>query len=177
MESVMMDSLDAIKELREQTSCGVIDCKKALQEADGNLEKAKEILRQRGLEIAAKKGSREAREGRIEAYVHPGSKVAVLVEVNCETDFVARNEDFCAFTKDLSMHIAAMSPEYITEDEVPQEVLDAQENKQAYIKEKILVNQAFVKDTSKTIQDKLNKLIAKIGENIRIGRFTRYKVG
>lgn len=173
----MMDSLDAIKELREQTSCGVIDCKKALQEADGNLEKAKEILRQRGLEIAAKKGSREAREGRIEAYVHPGSKVAVLVEVNCETDFVARNEDFCAFTKDLSMHIAAMSPEYITEDEVPQEVLDAQENKQAYIKEKILVNQAFVKDTSKTIQDKLNELIAKIGENIRIGRFTRYKVG
>lgn len=173
----MMDSLDAIKELREQTSCGVIDCKNALQEAGGDLEKAKEILRQRGLEIAAKKGSREAKEGRIEAYVHPGSKIAVLVEVNCETDFVARNEDFCAFTKDLAMHIAAMNPEYVTEEEVPQEVLDAQDDKKAYIKEKVLVNQAFVKDTSKTIQDKLNELIAKIGENIRIGRFTRYKVG
>ena len=172
-----MNSVDAIKELREQTSCGVIDCKKALEEARGDLKKAKEILQKRGLEIAAKKVGREAKEGRVEGYVHNGSKIAVLVEVNCETDFVARNEDFTKFTKDLAMHIAAMAPEYIREDQVPAEVLRQQSNPELYRKEKVLLSQPFVKDQGKTIQDYLNELVAKIGENILISRFVRYQVG
>ena len=172
-----MNSVDAIKELREQTSCGVIECKKALEEARGDLKKAKEILQKRGLEIAAKKVSREAKEGRIEGYVHNGNKIAVLVEVNCETDFVARNEDFTKFTKDLAMHIAAMAPDYIKEDQIDAGVLRQQANPGLYLKEKILLNQPFVKDQSKTIQDYLNELVAKIGENILISRFVRYQVG
>jgi len=173
----MVATVELIKELRESTSCGVIECKKALEESAGDLAKAKEILKKRGLEMAAKKGSRAAKEGRIEAYVHMGNKVAVLVEVNCETDFVARNEDFCQFTKDLAMHIAAMSPLCIKEENVPEDVLDVQKDKAAFMKEKVLLNQSFVKDQSQTIQDYLNSLIAKIGENILISRFTRYKVG
>jgi len=173
----MVATVELIQELRESTSCGVIECKKALEESAGDLAKAKEILKKRGLEMAAKKGSRAAKEGRIEAYVHMGNKVAVLVEVNCETDFVARNEDFCQFTKDLAMHIAAMSPLCIKEENVPEDVLDVQKDKAAFMKEKVLLNQSFVKDQSQTIQDYLNSLIAKIGENILISRFTRYKVG
>ncbi|MCK5579662.1 MAG: translation elongation factor Ts [Candidatus Omnitrophica bacterium] len=172
-----MSSLELIKELRESTSCGVIDCKNALVEAQGDLNKAKEILQKRGLELAAKKGSRLAKEGRIESYVHMGNKIAVLVEVNCETDFVARNEDFCQFTKDLAMHIAALNPKYIKEEEVPEEVLNEAEDPKAFVKEGCLLNQPFVKDQGKTIQEYLNELIAKIGENILINRFIRYKVG
>ena len=172
-----MNSVDAIKELREQTSCGVIDCKKALEEARGDLKKAKEILQKRGLEIAAKKAGREAKEGRVEGYVHNGSKIAVLVEVNCETDFVARSEDFIRFTKDLAMHIAAMAPEYIKDTEVPGDVLSQHPNRELYFKEKVLLSQPFVKDQGKTIQEYLNELIAKIGENILISRFIRYQVG
>ena len=170
-------SVDDIKQLREDTSCGVIDCKKALEDATGDFNKAKEILMKRGLELAAKKGSREAKEGRIEAYVHMGSKIAVLVEVNCETDFVARNEDFCKFTKDVAMHIAAFSPLYLKEQDVPADDLNEVKDKGIFIKEKCLLSQAFVKDPSKTVQDCLNVLIAKIGENIFINRFVRYKVG
>ncbi len=173
----MAASLEDIRELREMTSCGVIDCKKALEEADGDMEKAKEILQKRGLELAAKKGSRAALQGRIDAYVHMGNKIAVLVEVNCETDFVARNEDFCLFTKDLAMHIAALNPKYIREQDIPEDVLAEAEDKKAFVKEFCLLNQPFVKDQSKTIQDCLNALVAKIGENIVISRFTRYKVG
>ncbi len=173
----MAATVELIKELRESTSCGVIECKKALEESQGDLTKAKEILKKRGLELAAKKGSRTAKEGRIEAYVHMGNKVAVLVEVNCETDFVARNEDFCQFTKDLAMHIAAMNPLCVKEEDVPEEILAEQKDKDGFLKEKVLLNQNFVKDQSQTIQDYLNSLIAKIGENILINRFTRYKVG
>ena len=173
----MESSLDGIKELREQTSCGVIDCKKALEEAKGDISKAKALLQKRGLEIAAKKGSRLAKEGRIEGYVHMGNKIAVLVEVNCETDFVARNEEFCVFTKDLAMHIAAVNPKYVKEEDVPDDILAEAKDKEAFIKESCLLQQPFVKDTSKTIQDCLNNMISKIGENILIGRFIRYKVG
>src|SRR3990167_1044922 len=116
----MMASVDAIKELREMTSCGVIECKKALEEAKGDIQKAKEILQKRGLEIAAKKGARQANEGRIEAYIHLGSKLGAMVEVNCETDFVAKSEDFCKFTKDVAMHVAAMNPKYVRREDVPQ---------------------------------------------------------
>src|SRR5437868_13911361 len=109
----MVSSVDDIKQLREETSCGVIECKKALEEAKGDFQKAKELLRKRGLEMAAKKADRVAKEGRVEAYIHHGNKIGVVIEVNCETDFVARNDDFIAFTKNLAMHIAALNPENV----------------------------------------------------------------
>lgn len=170
-------SVDAIKELREMTSCGVIECKKALEETGGDFAKAKEILRKRGLELAAKKGSRTAKEGRVEAYVHLGSKIGVLVEVNSETDFVAKNSDFCQFSKDVAMHIAAMAPLYIRREDVPADVLVSYPDHEAFFKEKCLMEQPFVKDSKITIQDYLNTLVAKIGENMFIGRFKRFKVG
>ncbi|MCR4336269.1 MAG: translation elongation factor Ts [Candidatus Omnitrophica bacterium] len=168
---------DRVKELREVTSCGIMDCKKALEQASGDMEQAKEILMKRGLEIAAKKGSRTAKEGRVEVYVHMGNKLAVLVEVNCETDFVARNEDFCQFAKDVAMHIAATNPSYIKEADIPEDILASQKDKNLFLKEQCLLAQPFVKDPSKTIQDYLNTLVAKIGENILISRFERYRVG
>src|SRR3989338_9448187 len=152
-------SLDGIKELREMTSCGVIECKKALEEAKGNLQKAKEILQKRGLEIAAKKSSRVAKEGRIESYIHLGSKIGVLLEVNCETDFVARSEDFCKFTKDVAMQIAASAPQYIKKENVPADVLNGQPNQEEFIKTSCLMDQPFIKDPKLTIQDYLNSLI------------------
>ena len=166
-------SLDAIKELRELTNCGIVDCKKALEQAGGDLKKAKELLREKGLQMALKKASRVAREGRIEAYVHNGNKIGVVVEVNCETDFVARNEAFIQFSKDLAMHIAAMAPVYLKKDDVPADLVAGGADTAVLC----LLEQPFVKDTSKTIQDLLNELVAKIGENIVIGRFVRYKIG
>ena len=166
-------SLNAIKELRELTNCGIVDCKKALEQAGGDLKKAKELLREKGLQMALKKASRAANEGRIEAYVHNGNKIGVIVEVNCETDFVARNESFMQFSKDLSMHIAAMAPVYVKKEDVPADVVAGG----ADLKALCLLEQPFVKDTSKSIQDLLNELVAKIGENIVIGRFVRYKIG
>ena len=170
-------SVDAIKELRDMTSCGIIECKKALEQAKGDFNKAKEILQKRGLEMAAKKGDRIAKEGRVEAYIHTGAKIGVLVEVSCETDFVARSEDFCKFTRDVAMQIAAANPQYIRKEEVPQEILNSQPDQSTYIKESCLMEQPFIKDSKMTIQDCLNSLIAKIGENIFVNRFIRYKVG
>lgn len=170
-------SMEDLKMLREETSCGVIDCKKALEEAKGDMGKAKQLLLKRGLEIAAKKGSRATKEGRVESYVHMGNKIAVLVEVNCETDFVARNEDFSRFTKDVAMHIAASAPKYISEKNVPDSALNAAVDKATFIKESCLLSQPFIKDPSITIQDYLNSIVAKIGENVIISRFARYKVG
>ncbi len=171
-----MATVDEIKELREQTSCGVIECKNALDEAQGDFSKAKEILKKRGLELAAKKGSRSASEGRIETYIHPGSKVGVMLEVNCETDFVANNEQFVALCKDIAMHIAAVNPQYVKREDVPEEVLSEQKDPEAYIKEACLLEQPFVKDSSKTIQECVTNLVASIGENMFVGRFVRYKV-
>ncbi len=173
----MAPSVDQIKELREMTSCGVIECKKALEEAGGDFDKAKKILQQRGLEVAAKKSGRTAKEGRVEIYVHPGNKIAVMVEMNCETDFVARNTDFITFAKDVAMHIAAMSPRYVSEADVPEDVLAGVPDRAVFIKEACLMAQPFVKDPKKTIQDYLNEIVAKIGENMFVGRFERYKVG
>lgn len=174
---MMATTADEIKRLREETSCGVIDCKKALEEAKGDFNKAKELLRKRGLEMAAKKGDRVAKEGRVEAYIHNGNKIGVVVEVNCETDFVARSEDFCKFTRDLALHIAATNPKYTKKEDVPADVLAKEADKDAYIKANCLLVQAYVKDPGKSIQDLLNELVAKIGENIIVGRFVRYKVG
>lgn len=170
-------SAETIKELREMTSCGVIECKKALEAAKGNFDQAKEILRKRGLEIAAKKAGRAAREGRVEVYIHPGSKLGVLVEVNSETDFAARSEDFLVFSKNVAMHIAACQPAYIRREDIPASILKTQPDQETFVKEKCLLAQPFVKDPAKTIQDCLNELVAKAGENINITRFVRYKVG
>jgi len=174
---MMATTADEIKRLREETSCGVIDCKKALDEAKGDFAKAKELLRKRGLEMAAKKSDRVAKEGRVEAYIHNGNKIGVVVEVNCETDFVARSEDFCKFTRELALHIAAVSPKYIKKEDVPADVLAKEADKEAFYKANCLLAQAYVKDPGKSIQDLLNELVAKIGENIIVSRFIRYKVG
>ncbi len=170
-------SVDAIKQLREATSCGIMECKRALAEAEGDMNKAKDILRQRGLELAIKKGARVANEGRVEAYIHNGNKIGVIVEVNCETDFVGRNDDFVKFTKDLAMHIAAMAPKYIKKDDVPAAILDVEADQKDFLKTNCLIEQAYVKDPSKSIGDLLNEMVAKIGENIVVSRFTRYKIG
>ena len=170
-------SADTIKELREATGCGIMDCKKALDEAKGDMKKAKELLRERGLQMALKKADRAAREGRVEAYIHNGSKIGVLLEVNCETDFVGRSDDFMQFTKDVAMHIAAMAPKYVKKDDVSAEVLGKEEDQAGFLKASVLLEQPFVKDASKSVQDLLNELVAKIGENIVIGRFVRYKIG
>lgn len=173
----MAISLDAIKELRNATSASVSDCRNALEEAGGDIKKATELLRKRGLEMAAKKQDRVAKEGRVEAYVHLGNKIGVLLEVNSETDFVARNSDFCQFTKDLAMQIAACSPVYIKKEDVPQDILDKEDNKDQFCKSACLLEQPFIKDASITIKDLLGSLVAKMGENIIIRRFIRYKVG
>ncbi|MBU5669083.1 translation elongation factor Ts [Peptoniphilus sp. MSJ-1] len=188
-----------IKELREKTGAGMMDCKKALQETDGNMDKAIDFLREKGLASAAKKSSRIASEGIVEAYIH-GGRIGVLVEVNSETDFVAKNEDFKAFVKDVAMQIAAVAPKYVTRDEVPEEELQHErevlteqargENKPEHIIEKmvegrlekfyeeiVLLDQNFIKDPDKKVGELLNDLIAKIGENIKIRRFVRYEVG
>lgn len=170
-------SLDAIKELRKLTSASVSDCRKALKEAEGDIKRAIELLRKRGLEMAEKKQDRIAKEGRIEAYVHLGNKIGVLVEVNSETDFVARNSEFCQFTKDVAMQIAACSPLYIRKDDVPAKAIDQEVNKEQYYKTNCLLEQPFIKDPGMTIKDYLGSIIAKIGENIVIRRFIRYKLG
>lgn len=170
-------SLDAIKELRELTNCGIIDCKKALTEANGDLQKAKAILRERGLQMALKKSARVANEGRIETYIHNGNKLGVLLEVNCETDFVARNDAFAAFAREVAMHIAAMTPKFVRREDVPEALVSAEADKEAFFKTFVLLEQPFVKEPSKTIQDLLNELVAKMGENIVVGRFIRFKIG
>ncbi|MBF0387747.1 MAG: translation elongation factor Ts [Candidatus Omnitrophica bacterium] len=170
-------SVDNIKELRESTGCGIMECKRALAESNGDMNKAKDLLRQRGLELAIKKSGRAANEGRIESYIHNGNKMGVIVEVNCETDFVGRNEDFIKFTKDLAMHIAAMAPKYIKKEDVPAEVLSGAADQKDFLKVNCLLEQAYVKDPSKSVADLLNELVAKIGENIIVSRFMRYKIG
>ncbi|MGD9015015.1 MAG: elongation factor Ts [Candidatus Omnitrophota bacterium] len=170
-------SLDLIKDLRKISQASISDCKQALEESGGNTDKAIKLLRKRGLEIARAKKERPAREGRIESYIHTGNKLGVLLEVNCETDFVARNPDFCRFTKDLAMQITATSPLYIKKEDVPKKAIDKLEDKEAFYKENCLMEQAFIKDPAITIKDLLADLVAKLSENVVIRRFTRYKLG
>ncbi|MBU1912910.1 MAG: translation elongation factor Ts [Candidatus Omnitrophica bacterium] len=194
----MAIATDLIKKLREKTNAPMMDCKKALEESNGDLETAVDILRKRGQIVALKKAGRCAKEGVIGSYIHSNSKLGVLLEVNCETDFVARNEDFKQFVKDVAMHIAATSPSYISREEVPSHILEKEKsvlketvkNKPENVLEKIvqgklekfysevcLLDQPFVKDDKKTIKDYLNELIGKIGENIVIRRYVRFQVG
>lgn len=167
-----------VKELRERTNAGVKECKDILTETGGDIHKAIEILRERGIEAAEKKQSREAREGRIEVYMHQGSRLAAMVEVNCETDFVANNDAFVALCRDLAMHIAATSPRYMTTEEVStEEVQESGLEADKYYEQHVLMKQPFIKDASISVEDKVKEHIAMIGENIVIRRFARYEVG
>lgn len=196
----MAISAAQVKELREKTGAGMMDCKKALTEANGDMDKAIEILREKGLAAAAKKAGRVAAEGLVEAYIHAGGRIGVLVEVNCETDFVAKTEEFRSFVRDIAMQIAAMNPKYIKRDEVPAEEVDKEreilrtqalnEGKPEHIVEKIvegrlekyfkevcLLEQPFIKDGDKTIDQLVKEMIARIGENITVRRFARFELG
>lgn len=190
--------IDAIKKLRDKTNAGVVDCKKALKESGGDIEKAIDILRKQGAALASKKVGRQTKEGRIESYIHLGGKIGVLVEVDCESDFVARNDDFKTFVKDLAMQVAASNPLYVKREDVPEdavkketEIIKAQlTGKPAAAADKIvegklkkfyedacLLEQPFIKDTNLRIKDVLTSMIAKIGENIIVRRFVRFQVG
>jgi len=189
-----------IKDLRERTGAGMADCKKALVEVSGDIDKAIDWLRAKGLSKAAKKAGREATEGAVVSYIHAGGRIGVLVEINCETDFVARNEDFQNFTRDVALQIAAMNPLFVRKEEVDQaliarerdvllakakesgkpeavvaKMVDGQISK--WMKEICLLDQGFVKDPDKSIDSVLQELISKIGENIKIRRFTRFELG
>lgn len=187
-----------VKELRDKTNAGMMDCKKALKEADGDMEKAIDVLRKKGVDTAAKKASRSANDGVIGSYIHSNNKIGVLVEVGCETDFVAKNENFEQLVKDLTLQIASANPAYLTRDDVPENVIAREKDvykeqvkgKPENIIEKILegkmdkfysqvclMEQAFVKDDDKTITDIVNETIAQLGEKIEVRRFARYEVG
>ena len=192
-------SASLVKELREKTGAGMLDCRNALQETDGDLDKAVDLLREKGLSKAAKKSSRIAAEGLVEAYIH-GGRIGVLVEVNSETDFVAQTDEFKEFVKDVAMQIAASSPKYVSREEVPEEIINHEKEvltQQAmnegkpqniaekmvegriekFYKEIVLLEQPFIKDPDKSIETLLKEKIAKIGENIKIRRFVRFEVG
>jgi elongation factor Ts len=193
-------SAELVKELREKTGVGIMACKNALKDSDGNLDKAVEILRKKGIAKAQKRKGRIASEGQIQAYVHTGGKIGVLVEVNCETDFSANTEDFTAFSKNLAMQIAATNPIAISPDKLPAETVEKEkeiyreqallEGKPEKVLEKItegklkkfysevcLLNQAYIRDPEVTIEELLNELKAKTGENIVISRFARFQLG
>ena len=189
-----------VKELRVKTGAGMMDCKEALTASDGDFEKAIDYLRKKGMSAATKRSSKAAKDGVIASYIHMGGKIGVLVEVNCETDFVAKTDDFQRFAKDLTMHIAAANPLFVSPDEIPEEVIEREkeifrsqalaEKKPEKIWEKIiegklkkyyedvcLVNQKFIKDTDISIETMVNNMIAKTGENVVIRRFIRYQLG
>lgn len=174
----MAVAIELVKELRDRTGAGIKECKDILEQVDGNINKAIEILRERGIEAAAKKSTREAKEGLIGVYVHYGARVAAMVELNCETDFVARTEDFSALANAVAQHVVALNPRFISEAEVTDEVVnESGQVRETFIKEQVLLAQPFVKDPARTIEEKLKEAIAKLGENIVIRRFIRYEIG
>jgi elongation factor Ts len=187
-----------VAELREKTGAGLLDCKKALDEAKGNMEEAETILRKKGVASAAKKAGRSTSDGLVEAYIHVGGKVGVLVEVNCETDFVAKTDDFKSFCRDICLQIAAASPTYVSRDQVPETELAKERDIAAaqlagkpaaaiqkivegklekYYSQVCLLDQPFVKDPEKTIKDILTQQVAKMGENMQVRRFVRFQLG
>jgi elongation factor Ts len=193
-------SAKMVMQLREKTGAGIMDCKEALTECNGDMDSAVDFLRKKGLATAAKRAGRAMTEGVIQSYIHMDGKLGVLVEVNCETDFVAKNDDFNAFAKNLAMHIAATNPVAIRPEDVPEEIVSKEKEiyhaqvlemgkpekiadqivdgkMQKYFKENCLMNQAYVRDPDMTIEDLLNEMIAKIGENISIKRFARFRIG
>jgi elongation factor Ts len=191
---------EQIKELREKTLAGMLECKKALVECGGDMEKAVDYLRKKGLSSAAKKADRSAKEGYITSYIHTNNKVGVLLQLNCETDFVARNEEFRALAKEIAMQVAAIAPQYVSSGDVPQDVIDREKEiyreqmkdsgKPANVVEKIiegkvkkffsevcLLDQEFIKDGKLTINDLVKNMVATLGENISVGRFERFQIG
>ncbi|MBD3377770.1 translation elongation factor Ts [candidate division KSB1 bacterium] len=189
-----------VKELREKTGAGMMDCKKALQESNGDVEKATEYLRKKGLQKAEKKVGRQTKDGLIKAYIHPGSRLGVLVEINCETDFVARTDEFQNFANDIAMQVAAAKPLAVSREDLPADLVSKEEDiykaqakesgrpenvleriaqgkMEKFYQESCLLEQSFVKDPNKTIQDLLNEMIAKLGENMSIRRFVRFELG
>ncbi|MDD5005136.1 MAG: translation elongation factor Ts [Candidatus Omnitrophica bacterium] len=173
----MAAATNKIKQLREETGAGVMDCKRALEQTGGDWDKAKELLKQKGLEMAAKKSSRVASEGRIVSYVHHNHKVGALLEINCETDFVAKNEDFGKLCRDIAMHVVATSPAYLKKEDVPKEDIPQNEDAKDFYKRTCLLEQPFVKDDKMTIGEYVASVIAKTGENIVIKRFVRLAIG
>jgi elongation factor Ts len=193
-------STEQIKQLREMTGAGIVDCKKALEEAGGDINKAVEILRRKGIAKAEKKASRETTEGAVFSYIHGGGRVGVLVELNCETDFVARNELFQELGREIAMQVAAMNPKYVSKEDVPEEVVEKEksilreqalaEGKPEHIVERIvegrlskffsevcLLEQPWIRDDSKTVGELVKEYISKLGENIKVKRFCRFEVG
>ncbi len=170
-------SLADVKKLRDMTSLGINDCKKALSEAKGDFDKALQILKSKGISAAAKRSERVAQQGRIDAYIHFGANLGTLVEVNCETDFVARTDVFKTFVKDLAMQIAAVNPEYINKKDVPEKVLSTVGDKEAYYKQACLMEQPFIKDNKITVGDYLRDVVSKTGENVKVKRFVRFALG
>ena len=168
----MSVNVDSIKLLRNSTGFGIMECKKALEDADGDIEKAKELLEKLGSLKATKKLSRDTKEGVIESYIHNGSRVGAIVELNSETDFVARTSEFKELAHDIAMQVAAMNPQYINSDDVPDEKDDTEINEDDF-----LVNQACIKDPSKTVENMISDAVGKMGENIRITRFIRFAIG
>lgn len=196
----METTLDMVKELRERTGAGMLDCKHALEAAQGDLQKAAELLRKKGFAIAAKKAGRVAREGVIDAYVHPGERLAALIELNCETDFVARTEEFRRLAHDIAMQVVATDPKYITSESIPEEVLEAQRETlrqqmrsqgkpehlldrivqgmmKRYYDEVCLLQQPFIKDDKRSVGDIITEKVAQLGENIVVSRFVRFQLG
>lgn len=170
--------VELVKELRERTGAGIKECRDILTETGGDIDKAIAILRERGIEAAAKKQEREVGDGRIEIYVHPGSRLAAMIEVNCETDFVARTDDFMSLTRDLALHVAAVNPRYLNADEVPEaEIAESGLTPEKFYEQHVLMAQPYVKDATMTIEDKIKDGIARLGENIVIRRFARFEVG
>jgi elongation factor Ts len=189
-----------VKELREKTGAGMMDCKAALQETDGDLEKAVDVLRKKGIAKAEKKSAREVKDGLVEAYIHAGGKLGVLVEINCETDFVAKTDDFKEFARNVAMQVAATNPLGVMREEVPRQVVDremeiykdqakssgkpdhiiekiAQGKLDKFYAENVLLEQAYIRNPEKTVKDYLTEIIAKLGENISIRQFARFRIG
>ena len=196
----MVSTSTLVKELRGKTGAGILDCQKALQETGNDVEKAIDRLREKGLAAAQKKSGRETKEGMVSSYIHAGSKIGVLLEVNCETDFVARNEEFHGLVKDLALQIAAANPSFIKREEVPAEIIEReraiyfaqvkemgkpegawdkiiQGKLEKFYQESCLMEQAFIKEPHVSVKDLVSRFIAKLGENITISRFTRYQMG
>jgi elongation factor Ts len=184
-------SAQDVKALRDRTGAGFMDCKRALEEAGGDIDKATGILRERGLAAAAKKSGREAREGLISSYIHTGGRVGVLIEVNCETDFVARTEEFQKLVRDLAVQVAGLAPQWVTREDVPEEAIEAkrrelaedprarddiESNLNRWLKESVLYEQPF-RDSNMVVRDLIHDRIATIGENILVRRFTRFALG
>jgi len=187
-------STEKLKELRSRTGAGIVDCRNALQQAGGDLDKAAEILRAKGLAIAEKKAARMAGEGLIEAYIHTGGKLGAMVEVNCETDFVARTDEFRRLARDLAMQVTAAAPQFVSREEIPEKALEEQRSRIAeelagrpkaavdgrlekWLGEVVLLEQPFIKDEHRRVKDVITEAVARIGENIQVRRFARFRIG